>query len=84
MRVHPLFETCDVISLHMRLVNETRGIVTKNDLSMMKSTALLLNTSRAPLIEADALVTALNEGRLGMAAVDVYEEEPLRNPGHPL
>ena len=78
------FETCDVISLHMRLVNETRGIVTKNDLSMMKSTALLLNTSRAPLIEADALVTALNEGRPGMAAVDVYEEEPLRNPGHPL
>ncbi len=78
------FETCDVISLHMRLVKETRGIVTKSDLSMMKSTALLVNTSRAPLIEADALVAALREGRPGMAAVDVYEEEPLRNPEHPL
>ena len=78
------FETCDVISLHLRLVKETRGIVTKSDLSMMKNTALLVNTSRAPLIEADALVAALREGRPGMAAVDVYEEEPLRNPEHPL
>ena len=78
------FETCDVISLHMRLVKETRGIVTKRDLSLMKSTALLVNTSRAPLIEPDALVAALREGRPGMAAVDVYEEEPLRNPEHPL
>ena len=78
------FESCDVISLHMRLVKETRGIVTRSDLSMMKSTALLVNTSRAPLIEADALVNALNAGRPGMAAVDVYEEEPLRNPAHPL
>ena len=78
------FETCDVISLHMRLVKETRGIVTKSDLSMMKNTALLVNTSRAPLIDADALVAALRTGRPGMAAVDVYEEEPLRNPEHPL
>ena len=51
---------------------------------MMKNTALLVNTSRAPLIEADTLVAALLDGRPGMAAVDVYEEEPLRNPGHPL
>ena len=78
------FESCDVISLHMRLVNETRGIVTKNDLSAMKGSALLVNTSRAPLIEPDALVEALRVGRPGMAAVDVYEEEPLRNPAHPL
>ena len=78
------FESCDVISLHMRLVNETRGIVTKNDLLSMKSSALLVNTSRAPLIEPDALVAALREGRPGMAAVDVFEEEPLRNPDHPL
>ena len=78
------FETCDVISLHMRLVNETRGIVTKNDLLAMKGSALLVNTSRAPLIEPDALVEALRVGRPGMAAVDVYEEEPLRNPAHPL
>ena len=78
------FESCDVISLHMRLVNETRGIITKSDLLSMKSSALLVNTSRAPLIEPDALVEALRVGRPGMAAVDVYEEEPLRNPAHPL
>jgi D-3-phosphoglycerate dehydrogenase len=78
------FETCDVISLHMRLVQDTRGIVTRNDLACMKPTALLVNTSRAPLIEPGALVEALRAGRPGMAAVDVYEEEPLRNPDHPL
>ena len=79
-----LFESCDVISLHMRLVKETRGIVTRNDLSCMKPTALLVNTSRAALIEPGALVDALRAGRPGMAAVDVYEEEPLRDPDHPL
>jgi D-3-phosphoglycerate dehydrogenase len=78
------FESCDVVSLHMRLVKETRGIVGRNDLSCMKPTALLVNTSRAPLIEAGALVDALRAGRPGMAAVDVYEEEPLRDPEHPL
>jgi len=78
------FESCDVISLHMRLVPETRGIVTGDDLACMKPTALLVNTSRAPLIEAGALVNALRHGRPGMAAVDVYEDEPLRDPGHPL
>lgn len=78
------FESGDVISLHMRLVTETRGIVTKNDLSRMKPTALLVNTSRAPLIEPGALVGALRAGRPCMAAIDVYEEEPLRDPDHPL
>ena len=78
------FETTDVLSLHMRLVKETRGIVTKADLTQMKPTALLVNTSRAPLIEPNALVEALRAGRPGMAAVDVYEEEPLRDPKHPL
>jgi D-3-phosphoglycerate dehydrogenase len=78
------FESCDVISLHMRLVKETQGIVTRNDLSCMKPTALLVNTSRAPLIEPGALVDALRAGRPGMAAIDVYEEEPLRDPNHPL
>jgi D-3-phosphoglycerate dehydrogenase len=78
------FESADVISLHMRLVKETRGIVTKTDLACMKPTALLVNTSRAPLIEPGALVEALRAGRPGMAAVDVYEEEPLRDPDHPL
>lgn len=77
------FESCDVMSLHMRLVPETRGIVTRDDLSRMKPTALLVNTSRAPLIEPGALVEALRAGRPGMAAVDVYEDEPVR-AGHPL
>ncbi len=78
------FESCDVMSLHMRLVQETRGIVTRDDLSCMKPTAVLVNTSRAALIEAGALVDALRAGRPGMAAIDVYEDEPLRDPGHPL
>jgi D-3-phosphoglycerate dehydrogenase / 2-oxoglutarate reductase len=78
------FESCDVISLHLRLVKETWGIVTRSDLSCMKPTALLVNTSRAALIEPGALVDALRTGRPGMAAVDVYEEEPLRDPNHPL
>jgi len=78
------YEQSDVVSLHMRLVDETRGIVTAADLSRMKPTALLVNTSRAQLIEPDALVCALRAGRPGMAAVDVFEQEPLRDPGHPL
>ena len=78
------FEDCDVISLHMRLVEATRGIVTAADLARMKPTALLVNTSRAPLIAPDALVNALRAGRPGMAAVDVYEDEPMRDTSHPL
>jgi D-3-phosphoglycerate dehydrogenase len=78
------FERCDVISLHMRLVEATRHIVTAADLARMKPTAPLVNTSRAPLIEPDALVNALRAGRPGMAAVDVYEDEPLRDTTHPL
>jgi D-3-phosphoglycerate dehydrogenase / 2-oxoglutarate reductase len=78
------FEQCDVISLHMRLVDATRGIVTSADLARMKPTALMVNTSRAPLIEPGALVNALRAGRPGMAAVDVYEDEPLRDTSHPL
>jgi D-3-phosphoglycerate dehydrogenase len=78
------FGECDVISLHMRLVEATRGIVTAADLGCMKPTALLVNTSRAGLIAPGALVEALRAGRPGMAAVDVYEEEPLTDPGNPL
>ena len=68
----------------MRLVDATRGIVTADDLARMKPTALLVNTSRAPLIEPGALVDALRAGRPGMAAVDVYEKEPLRDANDPL
>jgi len=78
------FEECDVISLHMRLVAATRGIVRAKDLARMKPTALLVNTSRAPLIEPGALVAALRAGRPGMAAIDVFEEEPVLERGHPL
>jgi D-3-phosphoglycerate dehydrogenase / 2-oxoglutarate reductase len=78
------FAGCDVVSLHMRLVPATRHIVTAADLALMKPTALLVNTSRAPLIEPGALVDALRAGRPGMAAVDVYEEEPVTDPQHPL
>ena len=78
------FEECDIVTLHMRLVEATRGIVTARDLARMKPTALIVNTSRAPLIEPGALVAALKAGRPGKAAVDVYEEEPLRDTGHPL
>jgi D-3-phosphoglycerate dehydrogenase len=78
------FEQCDVLSLHMRLVDATRGIVTADDLARMKPTALLVNTSRAPLIAPNALVSALRAGRPGMAAVDVYEKEPLRDVDDPL
>jgi D-3-phosphoglycerate dehydrogenase len=78
------FGCCDVISLHMRLVSATRGIVTASDLARMKTTALLVNTSRAGLIEPGALVSGLEQGRPGMAAVDVFEQEPVRDPAHPL
>ncbi len=78
------FEECDIISLHMRLVDATRGIVTAGDLARMKPAALIVNTSRAPLIDPGALVNALKAGRPGMAAVDVYEEEPLRDVRDPL
>ena len=78
------FETCDFISLHMRLVDATRGIVKADDLARMKPTATLVNTSRAGLIEPNALVNALRAGRPGYAAVDVFEKEPLRDSAEPL
>jgi len=78
------YGACDVISLHMRLVPETRGIVKAADLARMKPTSLLVNTSRAPLIQPGALVQALEAGRPGAAAVDVFEDEPVRDPNHPL
>jgi len=77
------FEVCDVLSLHLRLVPETRGLVTLDDLARMKHTALLVNTSRAELVVEGALVSSLNRGRPGMAAVDAFESEPILQ-GHPL
>lgn len=72
------------MSLHLRLVEATRGIVIASDLASMKPTALLVNTSRAGLIEPGALVHALEQGRPGMAAVDVFEQEPVQDVNHPL
>jgi D-3-phosphoglycerate dehydrogenase / 2-oxoglutarate reductase len=77
------FETSDVFSVHLRLSDRTRQIVTLADLGRMKPTALFVNTSRAELLEDAALVAALNRGRPGMAAVDVFEAEPILQ-GHPL
>ena len=77
------FEQSDVLTLHLRLNEVTRGIVTLEDLSLMKTTALIVNTSRAELIQPDALVAALNRGRPGLAAIDVFESEPILQ-GHAL
>lgn len=78
------YADCDVLSLHMRLVEATRHGVTAEDLARMKPDALLVNTSRAGLIAPGVLVAALRAGRPGMAAVDVFEQEPLRDTTHPL
>jgi D-3-phosphoglycerate dehydrogenase / 2-oxoglutarate reductase len=77
------FAACDVLSLHLRLVETTRSCIGMEDLQLMKPTALLVNTSRAELIAPDALVAALNRGKPGMAAIDVFESEPILQ-GHPL
>jgi D-3-phosphoglycerate dehydrogenase len=77
------FEASDVLSLHLRLTDETRHLVRADDLFRMKPTALFVNTSRAELVEEGALVSALNRGRPGMAAVDVFETEPILQ-GHTL
>ncbi len=79
-----LFDSSDVLTLHLRLVDATRGIVTAGDLARMKPGSLLVNTSRAGLVEEGALVEALRAGRPGMAAVDVYEHEPVLDPSDPL
>lgn len=80
---HAFFSECDVISLHLRLTPQTQGIVSLETLSLMKPASLLVNTSRAELIESDALLAGLNRGRPGMAAIDVFESEPILQ-GHAL
>ncbi|GGH54582.1 D-isomer specific 2-hydroxyacid dehydrogenase [Comamonas phosphati] len=77
------FEECDVLSMHLRLSDATRGVVTINDLARMKPTALFVNTSRAELVEPEALLCSLNRGRPGLAAIDVFESEPILQ-GHAL
>jgi D-3-phosphoglycerate dehydrogenase len=84
MSKQEFFRDSDVLSLHLRLYPATRGIVTAEDLARMKPTAILVNTSRAPLIETGVLEQALRNGRPGMAAVDVFENEPVRDTNNPL
>jgi D-3-phosphoglycerate dehydrogenase len=83
-RREPFFSEADILCLHLPLNKETRGIVTREDLARMKTTSLIVNTSRAGLIADGALVEALKAGRPGFAAVDVYEHEPVIGADHPL
>ena len=78
------FETADIVSLHIPLNKETRGIVKYSDLARMKPTAIIVNTSRGPIIESDSLLKALKEGRPGFGAFDVYDDEPVLGGNHPL
>ena len=78
------FETADVVSVHVRLVPETRGIITKSDLMSMREDALLVNTSRAAVIESGALLMALDAGQPGQVALDVFDQEPITTPDDPI
>src|SRR5688572_2779354 len=78
------FESADIVTIHLPLNKETRGIVTAQDLARMKPTAMIVNTSRAPIIAEGALVEALKKGRPGYAAIDVYETEPMLDANNPL
>ena len=78
------FESADIVTIHLPLNKDTRGIVTAQDLGRMKPTAMIVNTSRAPIIAEGALVEALKKGRPGYAAIDVYESEPMMDANHPL
>jgi D-3-phosphoglycerate dehydrogenase len=78
------FEQSDIVTLHLRLSDDTRGIVTRADLARMKPSALFVNTSRAQLVQPGALEQALGDGAPGFAAIDVFESEPVTRPDHPL
>lgn len=78
------FGESDVVTVHVRLKPETRGIITLEDLARMRPDALFVNTSRAGLVESGALLKALDAGRPGAAAVDVFDQEPVTDPHDPL
>ena len=77
-----LFAQADVVSVHLVLSDRTRGLIGERELSLMKSAAFLINTSRGPIVDEGALVTALRQGRIAGAGLDVFDEEPLP-AGHP-
>lgn len=81
---HEFFSRCDALSIHLRLTPDSRGIVTRDDLAAMKPDAILINTSRAELIEDNALIEALKAGRPGFAGIDVHPGEPIYDTGYPL
>ena len=78
------FAQSDVVSLHIRLTPETRGVITGADLAQMSQRSVLVNTSRAGLIAPGALIAALDQGRPGLAAIDVFDQEPVTDPGDPV
>ena len=78
-----LFATSDFVTIHLLLSKRTRGLITADDLALMKHTAVLINTSRGPIVEQQALLDALHDGSIGGAGLDVFDEEPL-SPDHPL
>lgn len=79
-----LFRTADFVSLHTPLTADTKNLVNANRINSMKSTAVLINTARGPVVDSQALANALNEGRLAAAGIDVFEIEPPIDPAHPL
>ena len=78
-----LFSTSDIISCHTPLTNDTKHIVNANTLSLMKPTAILINTSRGPVVDEEALISALQSGVIAAAGLDVFEKEPV-SPDNPL
>lgn len=78
------FSDCDAVSVHLRLTDSTRGVITAEDLALMPAHAVFVNTSRAGLVAPGALLAALEAGRPGMAAVDVFDTEPMTDPADPL
>lgn len=79
-----LLSTCDIISLHTPLTEETRNLIGREELKKMKPTSILINTSRGPVVDSDALAQALNEGQIAAAGIDVFETEPPIDRTHPL
>ena len=79
-----LLKTCDVVSLHTPLSDQTRGMIGKEQLALMKSSAILINTARGPIVDSGALAEALSRGEIAGAGIDVFETEPPLKEGHPL
>lgn len=84
MDLETLLQTCDIVSLHVPLNEETRGLINKEKLDLMKKNAVLINTARGPVVDSEALADALQEGKIAGACIDVFEKEPPISEDHPL